>query len=986
MRKTVIRIAVSALLALLFVLSSVMPAAASGSTVTLKLNKTALELVVGETYPLTVSGADGLRWSSSDEGVVKVDADGNLTGVSAGVATVKVENDGGSAEATVYVVEKEYGFDDNIMISIFWPPTQKYITEEQYQYMEDAGITWIMGSGDNLGNKNVQLKMLQLAYKHGIHMTVGDGRLGGNLPSMTAKQIQKVVDEYKNIPGANGYYMLDEPYNPNDFIAAYKVLKEADPGSYMHLNFLPYASYPSVKTYMSQMNDWLKLCAETGYPQDYLMYDLYPYGTGAGSMNRTGFLINLDAVRKVGLANNVKTATYIQSVCIPGAYRSPNRAETLYEINMALAFGVKQLSYFTWFTPYARSEPFEDGIITSDGKPNPKFEFICELDAKVLRIGKTLISCDAVEVYLSRDRYGSTVEKLPKSYFVRPDNAKNDFTLSRLRDRNTGRNYIMVVNNSFTDAQTFTLKFSEDIKSLQYLSYDDGELHPLEMNDGAVTLNFEAGGAYILAMPEGFDPGTGEAEPQKGENLAKYAQISCDSSTGTGGCYMDHLNDGERFTAGGKRGWRSNSSDGKAVVTVDLGAAREFDRIDLYPAGTSDEYGARFPAAFVVSASEDGQIWEKIAEAENFAIINNTVPSLRFGATRARYIRIEATAPAGGVIELCEIEVYDDDGSVPSPDRIDVVQAPPERGSYEIRYTGGENAALNKDVSVSSYPESDSYRTWGWYPSFLVDGKVKKGWTSDVKAHMKEEYSTEYATIDLGDFFSIDSVTAIPLGCWPVDFNIAVSEDGFSWVVIASEKDSKEPDDEGYTATPESAVKGRYVKFTGTRLRGTSADGYMLQLAEIKVSGTPYKDLDEAERMIAEYVKAGGSENSESCAKVKELMNDANATQSQLDTAMKKMLGEFGLALQPYTVGEAGKDVEYEFKFLKQTASAPDTTAPDTEPAPATEPDQTDPVTTEAEGEPAKTSTAAIVAAVVAGVVIAASAAVIIVTLVKKKK
>lgn len=44
-----------------------------------------------------------------------------------------------------------YAFDDNIMISVYWPPTADYINETQYKYLADAGITWVMGAGDDDG-------------------------------------------------------------------------------------------------------------------------------------------------------------------------------------------------------------------------------------------------------------------------------------------------------------------------------------------------------------------------------------------------------------------------------------------------------------------------------------------------------------------------------------------------------------------------------------------------------------------------------------------------------------------------------------------------------------------------------------------------------------------------------------------------------------------------------------------------------------------
>ena len=201
------------------------------------------------------------------------------------------------------VMEKPaFDFNKNILISIFWPPTPEYINDEQYKYMADAEIDWVLGAGDGTGTKANQMKMLELCDKYGIGMCVGDDRFGGNLLNMSDSRIKKLVSEYKDVPGAYGYYMLDEPFNANVFINAYKSLKEADPNGYMHLNFLPGHAYPSYTMYESQMNDWLKLCAATGHPQEYVMYDMYPFPLQAGSISREPMMKNLESVRKVGLA------------------------------------------------------------------------------------------------------------------------------------------------------------------------------------------------------------------------------------------------------------------------------------------------------------------------------------------------------------------------------------------------------------------------------------------------------------------------------------------------------------------------------------------------------------------------------------------------------------------------------------------------------------------------------------------------------------
>ena len=53
-------------------------------------------------------------------------------------------------------------FDENIMLSVFWPPTPAYINDEQYRLMADAGINWVLGAGEEtLATPANQKKMLE---------------------------------------------------------------------------------------------------------------------------------------------------------------------------------------------------------------------------------------------------------------------------------------------------------------------------------------------------------------------------------------------------------------------------------------------------------------------------------------------------------------------------------------------------------------------------------------------------------------------------------------------------------------------------------------------------------------------------------------------------------------------------------------------------------------------------------------------------------
>ncbi|MBO5758328.1 MAG: discoidin domain-containing protein, partial [Clostridia bacterium] len=198
------------------------------------LNKHALALLPGESAQLEMllsgfANAVSVTWRSSDTSVATVDQNGKVSAKAKGEAIITAKAGNVTETCRVQVVAKKDRFDDNIMISIFWPPTKQYVNDEQYKLMADAGITYVMGAGDALGEKHVQEKMLELCAKYGMMMTVGDDRLGGNLLRMSEEEILAVVEEYKSVPGVGGYYMLDEPFNPNTFFDAYRILKSAEP-------------------------------------------------------------------------------------------------------------------------------------------------------------------------------------------------------------------------------------------------------------------------------------------------------------------------------------------------------------------------------------------------------------------------------------------------------------------------------------------------------------------------------------------------------------------------------------------------------------------------------------------------------------------------------------------------------------------------------------------------------------------------------------
>ena len=566
-----------------------------------------------------------------------------------------------------------------------------------------------------------------------------------------------------------------------------------------------------------------------------------------------------------------------------------------------------------------------------------------------------MINLDALEVYGSSSGYGA-IGVIPSDFFVKVGK-KYDLTVSYMKDKTTGRNYCFVVNNQFTKAQKFDLTFDSEINKLQYVSYDDGELHDLEMNENKVSVSLDKGEAILIALPEGYDYSAKHTKTYSPtDNLALDAEIMCNSSEGANGWYMDNLNDGERFSNQTVNGWSSASKTGLDTIIVDLGKELDFNRIDLYPAGMGDEYGAYMPNSFDVSYSKDGVEWHAIAKATGLTIKDKSAPSLQFDKINARYIKIEITECTSKKSQLAEIEIYNDDGTVPRvevmPDSLTDLLA--DDTPTPVKYKKGANLAKNKKVIVSSYPGGGDYKGWGWWPDYLVDENDNTGWTSNVKLHMNTEDATEYAIIDLGDEFNIYKIELYKHGCWPKDFTVSVSSDGKEFKTVAEEKNSKEPE-VLYPVEPDN-VHGRFVMVNATKLRSTAADGAMLQLSEVKVYGTPYIDKDGAIADMDLYLSKGGNENSDEFKAVSDALLDENTTQKKLNQLITAMLDSANIVKEKETEAETEEvtAAEYDFDysvFEKQEETTKEVTETDTETEAATDTDRPD----ETQAEPTET-------------------------------
>lgn len=152
-----------------------------------------------------------------------------------------------------------------------------------------------------------------------------------------------------------------------------------------------------------------------------------------------------------------------------------------------------------------------------------------------------------------------------------------------------------------------------------------------------------------------------------------------------------------------------------------------------------------------------------------------------------------------------------------------------------------QNIALSKPVRVSSTTPDDEYKVWGWCKSYINDGDVTTGWTSDVQVH-KDAEAEEWVIIYLENLYMVDSVTIKPVGTGRdalEAFEVFVSTDGTTFRPVAKKEAGSFSPNQPVTVSfsPEIACA---VKVKGTKLSLQGGDGYLMQIGELEITGESY--------------------------------------------------------------------------------------------------------------------------------------------------
>ena len=467
--------------------------------------------------------------------------------------------------------------------------------------------------------------------------------------NMTDKELIALANKYKDLPGFGGFYVVDEPFNPSPYARIANILNKVCPDARINVNFLPVNCYADPGHYLRQLCDYGGLLENGGV----LSLDCYCFPNGGG-VDEKNLFTNYEAIRKAGLITGCDTAVYVQSVGMIGGfnYRRPSEADLRYNMMAALAYGIKEIQFFTFGSPGTQDFTYTDGLIDINCEPTELYYSVCGINKKVHTIGEYLAACDARYVYHNLNLTDGAYNILPKDSFVRAGSA--DIIVSLMEEREGNGEYVMVVNKDILNSQNVTLTF-KGMDKVYIVDDKTGELFQMPLSDGKLSLELVAGDCVLIKLPEGnFIP----EEEAKSGNVALGAFVSGSGSVGSGNYYLYHLTDGEKD---GVTAASIGSNNGKdQYFTLDLGREYDMNRIDLYPAGSDRTIGKYNPKNFKILVSQDGENWTEVVS--NSDELSKDAPSVfRFDTVKARYVRITFIGLKGSArVEIAELEVYNE--------------------------------------------------------------------------------------------------------------------------------------------------------------------------------------------------------------------------------------------------------------------------------------------------------------------------------------
>lgn len=389
-------------------------------------------------------------------------------------------------------------------LTYYWGPPSENFTEEEVLRMKKAGFDIVPIQTFPWEPKKIEAAVA-LLEKHGINAAVKDGIVEElyyqeTLPTQAEVDecVLKLVERYGKYSNVKEWILCDEPSaNKFEILSMFvNAIHRIDPERKAYINLLPtYASPEQLGT--ATYEEYLdRFCTEV--KPDYICYDNYDFLGDEGTTSQRGqFFLNLEYAWAAGQKHGIETRIIVQLIQHI-SYSNVSASEIAWQANASLLYGMKSLSYFTYWQPDA-PEYTATSMVTKDGIVTQHYAQVRD-ENKITRVlGSALYETETERVYRVGDDRLIGVADYPEDAKLGAGSGKN----SLIAFYKNG--WFMVMNSEPTkaDAESY-LTIDGELAKYQWLNPETSTWEALsgcsyvKEEIGKLTFTLPAGRAVLV--------------------------------------------------------------------------------------------------------------------------------------------------------------------------------------------------------------------------------------------------------------------------------------------------------------------------------------------------------------------------------------------------------------------------------------------------------------------------------------------------------
>ena len=408
------------------------------------------------------------------------------------------------------------------IISYWCGPPKAETTLERYKEIAEAGFNVAFPAIDTLWApfdkvaEEHNKKYLDLCQEVGLKALVWDGSIpkGQNWKAPTPEEgpvIEKALDamvgRYAAYPAMLGYILAAEPSMAQipRLAAMSQYLLKKDPKHLPYINLLPLYGYSPRNDYEQYVGKFV----ETVKPallnwEHHQQIRGWPPPGAAGTLDEGTYWTNLEIMRQRGAEAGIPYHQSIVSLKYPvgdRTLRDCNEVDLRWQVYTSLAFGSRGVTYFTYWNSKDLATAGAPAIMTLDGKRDKKYDYVKGINARIAKLGPTLIKLVCTGAYCAGDPLPpGGVELADEAPVKKVEGGR--VLIGCFQDAG-GKRYIFPVNRTTKYIVTSKMTLDAKAESVSEVSQETGELlEPTALTDGVLQLRLQPGEGQLFLINE----------------------------------------------------------------------------------------------------------------------------------------------------------------------------------------------------------------------------------------------------------------------------------------------------------------------------------------------------------------------------------------------------------------------------------------------------------------------------------------------------